>query len=106
MKLRERLALSFLPLLVVPFVAVTILQVDRTMHVMAASLVQTSTLVVGQIFEQIRTDLNSSPVNPAAALRDDPLLASLLRSSQAFGRGVVYSAVETIDGHLIAGSGF
>ena len=34
MKLRHRIVLIFLPMLLVPFVAVTILQVDRTMQVM------------------------------------------------------------------------
>jgi signal transduction histidine kinase len=104
MRLRQRLTLTFLLMLVVPFVAVTILQVDRTMNVMVADFAQTGDLVIGQIFEQIRTDLNRSQPNPIGALRADPLLAVLLRSSQAFGRGVVYSRVETLDGQAIAGS--
>src|SRR5437764_9126563 len=104
MKLRHRIVLIFLPMLLVPFVAVTILQVDRTMEVMIASLRAAGELVTGQVFEQIRTDLNNSAGNPAQTLSSDPLLTVLLRSSEAFGPGVVYSRIETLDGRAIAGS--
>jgi signal transduction histidine kinase len=105
MRLYRRLELGFVLLLVVPFVAVTILQVDRTIKVMVLDLEQTGDLLIGQIFEQIRTDLNHVQPDPVAALRTDPLLTALLRSSLAFGPGVVYTRLETPDGQAIAGLG-
>jgi signal transduction histidine kinase len=105
MRLRQRLALGFLLLLVVPFVAVTILQVDRTINVMVSDLERTGDLLIGQIFEQIRTDLNGVRSDPVAALRADSQLTALMRSSLAFGPGVVYARLETLDGQTIAGSG-
>jgi signal transduction histidine kinase len=105
MRLYRRLELGFLLLLVVPFVAVTILQVERTINVMVLDLEQTGDLLIGQIFEQVRTDLNQVQPDPVAALRADSLLAALLRSSLAFGPGVVYARLETPDGQPIAGLG-
>jgi len=105
MRLRQRLELTFLLLLVVPFVAATILQVDRTINVMVSDLERTGNLLIGQIFEQLRSDLNGSQPDPFAALRADSLLTALLRSSLAFGPGVVYARLETLDGQTIAGSG-
>ncbi|MBV8056255.1 MAG: hypothetical protein JO071_13555, partial [Deltaproteobacteria bacterium] len=105
MRLRQRLELGFLLLLVVPFVAVTILQVDRTINLMVLDLEQTGSLLIGQIFEQIRTDLNSARPDPIAALRADSLLMTLVQSSLAFGPGVVYARLETLDGQTIIGSG-
>lgn len=105
MRLRQRLELIFLLLLVVPFVAVTILQVDRNISVMVVDLERAGNLLIGQIFEQIRTDLNHPQADPIAALRADNALAGALGSSLAFGPGVVYARLETPDGHLILGSG-
>lgn len=105
MRLRQRLELGFLLLLVVPFVAVTILQVDRTINLMVSDLEQTGNLLIGQIFEQIRTDLNSARPDPMAALRADSQLTALMRSSLAFGRGVVYARLETLNEQTIAGLG-
>ncbi len=103
MRLRQRLEIIFLLLLVVPFVAVTVLQVDRTISVMVLDLQRTGDLVIGQIFEQIRADLNHPEQDPIAAMRADPLLKSFLGSSLAFAPGVVYARVETPDGHIISG---
>ncbi len=105
MRLYQRLELGFLLLLVVPFMAVTILQVDRTINVMVLDLERTGSLLIGQVFEQIRTDLSVTWPDPVAALRADPLLAALMRSSLAFAPGVVYVRLETLDGHVIAGQG-
>jgi signal transduction histidine kinase len=105
MRLRQRLKLGFLLLLVVPFVAVTILQVDRTINVMVSDLEQTGGLLIGQIFEHIRTDLSGARPDPVAALRADSQLTALVQSSLAFGHGVVYARLETLDGQTIAGSG-
>jgi signal transduction histidine kinase len=105
MRLRQRLELTFLLLLVVPFVAVTVLQVDRTISVMVSALERTGDLLIGQIFEHIRKELNGSQPDPVAALRADSLLAALLQSSFTFGPGVVYARLETLDGKVIAASG-
>src|SRR5437879_3187187 len=105
MRLRQRLELNFLLLLVVPFVAVTVLQVDRSIGVMVVDLERAGNLIVGLIFEHIRSDLKQSTADPIAALRTDALLDGALRSSWAFGPGVVYARLETPDGQLISGSG-
>jgi signal transduction histidine kinase len=103
MRLRHRFELTFLLLLVVPFVAVTMLQVDRSISVMVSELEGTGKLLIGQIFEQIKFDLKSSPPDPVAALRADSPLAGLIGSSSAFALGVVYARLETPDGQTIVG---
>jgi signal transduction histidine kinase len=105
MRLRQRLELIFLLLLVLPFVAVTILQVDRNINVMVLDLERAGNLIIGSIFEHIRIDLKQSKSDPIAALRADALLEGALRSSWAFGPGVVYARLEMPDGQLISGSG-
>jgi len=98
MDLRSRLATIFLVLLVFPFIAVSALQIDRTMRVMVDGLEESGRLIVNQVFEQIREGLAHSQGDPIAALRADAPLSALLESSQAFGTGVVYARVEGIDG--------
>jgi signal transduction histidine kinase len=105
MRLRQRLELGLLLILVVPFVAVTILQVDRTISVMVSDLEGTGNLLIGQIFEQITVDLQSARSDPVVALRADSPLNALMRSSWAFAHGVVYVRLETLDGKTILGSG-
>jgi signal transduction histidine kinase len=105
MKLRQRLELTFLLLLVVPFVAVTVLQVDRTINVMVSDLQLSGNLLIGQIFEHIRRDLNGAQADPFTALRADPQLTGLLSSSLAFAPGVVYARLETLNGQMIASAG-
>ena len=105
MRLRQRLELTFLLLLVVPFVAVTILEVDRAINLMVSDLERTGSLLIGQMFEQIRADLKGAQPDPLTALRADRLLPGLVRSSLAFAPGVVYSRLETLDGQAIAGLG-
>ena len=98
MELRAKLATIFLVLLVLPFIAVSAFQIDRTMRVMVEDLADSGRLIANQAFEQIREALAHSQGDPIAALRMDPALAALLDSSQAFGTGVVYARVEAIDG--------
>ena len=105
MRLRQRFELAFLLLLVVPFVAVTILQVDRMINVMVSDLEFTGNLLIGQIFEHIRADLNGFKPDPVAALRTDSSLTALMRTSLALGPGVVYARLETVDGERISGLG-
>jgi signal transduction histidine kinase len=98
MELRSKLATIFLVLLVLPFVAVSTFQIDRTMRVMVADLADSGQLIADQAFEQVRDALAHSQGDPVAAMRADTPLLALLDSSQAFGAGVVYARVEAIDG--------
>lgn len=98
MDLRAKLATIFLVLLVLPFVAVSAFQIDRTMHVMVDDLADSGRLIANQTFEQIRDALAHAHGDPVAAIRADSPLLALLDSSQAFGTGVVYARVEAIDG--------
>src|SRR5216683_174267 len=98
MDLRAKLAIALVILLVVPFVVVTTVQVDRTITVMAGDLADSDYVLINQTFEQIRTALSVQNGDPVALLRGDPRLQSFLRSSQAFGKGVVYVRVEKLDG--------
>jgi len=84
--------------LVVPFVVVTTVQVDRTMTVMAGDLADSGYVLINQTFEQIRTALSAQNGDPVTLLRGDLRLQSFLRSSQAFGKGVVYVRIEKLDG--------
>jgi PAS domain-containing protein len=98
MDLRAKLAIALLFLLVVPFVVVTTVQIDRTITVMAVDLADSGNVLINQAFEQIRTALSVQNGDPLALLPGDPRLQSFLRSSQAFGKGVVYVRIEKLDG--------
>ncbi len=98
MDLRAKLAAIFLLLLVLPFVAISAIQIDRTAAVMVGDLADSGDLLINQAFEQIRRVLTHTAGDPAAAMRADAALATLLESSQAFGKGVVYARIEALDG--------
>jgi signal transduction histidine kinase len=98
MDLRGKLATIFLVLLVLPFIAVSAFQIDRTMQVMVDDLAESGELIANQAFEQIREGLAHATGDPIAAIRADGPLQALLDSSEAFGSGVVYARVEAIDG--------
>jgi signal transduction histidine kinase len=98
MELRTKLATIFLILLVLPFVAVSAFQIDRTMRVMVQDLGDSGALIANQAFEQIRDALAHPQGDPVAVLHADAPLLALLDSSQAFGAGVVYARVERLDG--------
>jgi signal transduction histidine kinase/HAMP domain-containing protein len=104
MDLRARLATIFLVLLVLPFIAVSALQIDRTMRVMVDDLEESGRFFVNEAFEQIRDTLAHSQGDPITALRSDSALLRLLDSSQKFGTGVVYARVDEIDGNPILAS--
>jgi signal transduction histidine kinase len=104
MGIRTKLAIAFLPLLLVAILAATALEIGRTTRVMVQNLRDSGTLVVNQTFEQIRTTLDDNGGDPIANLRQSRGLATVLESAQAFGKGVVYSRIELPDGSLIAGT--
>src|SRR3984893_14538112 len=70
---------------------------------MVESLGDTGNMLVNQTFEQIRTALEHAQGDPAASLRQDRSLTAFLASSPAFGKGVVYARVVTLNGELVAG---
>src|SRR5277367_4369527 len=104
MDLRARLAIIFFVLLLLPFVAVSAFQINRTMRVMVDDLGESGELVANQAFEEIRRDLPHPDGDPVAAIHADASLQALLDSSEAFGSGVVYALVDGIDGKPIAAS--
>ena len=103
MYLRAKLVTVLLLLLVLPFVAVTTLQIDRTMTVMVENLADSGDLLINQGFEQIRAALAHPGGDPIALMRKDERLRDFLRSSQAFSKGVVYVRIEEPNGTPIAG---
>ena len=103
MGLRAKLATIFIPLLVAAVVAVSAAEVDHSADVMVDTLHDFGSIFISQTFEQIRTALAHAKGDPTQTLRDDAGLTALLASSQAFGKGVVYARIETLDGGFIAG---
>jgi len=103
MDLRAKLIAILLLLLVLPFVAVTTMQIDRTLSVMVENLSDSGELLINQGFEQIRAALAQPSSDPIKVLRDDGRLRNLVRSSQAFSKGVVYLRIEEPDGKPIVG---
>src|SRR5581483_2505920 len=105
MSLRAKFAAIFLVLLIVPIVAATVLQIDRTMAVMVDGLGDSAALLMAQAFEQMRAVPNLTTAEVAAAVRGDPAMRAFIDSSQAFGKGVVYVRVEKLDGTILLGAG-
>ena len=101
MYVRAKLVAVLLLLLVLPFIAVTTLEIDRTMTVMLANLADSGELLMNQGFEQIRAALAYPDNDPIAALRKDERLQSLLSSSRAFSKGVVYVRIDDLKGSPI-----
>jgi signal transduction histidine kinase len=105
MGLRTKIAAIFVPLLVLAVLAASAREANHAVGVMVESLGDSGNVLVNQTFEQIRTALDhSSQGDPVAVLRQDKALAALLASARAFGKGVVYARVVTLDGELLAGS--
>jgi signal transduction histidine kinase len=105
MGLRTKIAAIFVPLLLLAVLAVSATEANHAVGVMVEDLGDSGNVLVNETFEQIRTALALSPGDPVVALRQDKSLAALLSSSSAFGKGVVYARVVTLNGDLVAGSG-
>jgi signal transduction histidine kinase len=105
MGLRAKLTVGLLLLLVLPILAVSALEIDRTMTVMVGDLEQSGLFLINQTFEQIRDALSHSAAQPAAVLHHDERLRAFLDSSQALGKGVVYVRIEKLDGAVILDAG-
>lgn len=104
MGLRGKIAAIFVPLLVAAVLAVSATEINHAMRVMVDDLGDSGTVLINETFEQIRSALSNGRGDPVAMLRSDRALAAFLASSNAFGKGVVYVLVETLDGAPIAGT--
>lgn len=105
MGLRTKIAAIFVPLLVLAVLAVSASELNDATRVMVDSLGDSGNMLVNQTFEQIRTALEHAQGDPTASLRQDRSLTAFLASSPAFGKGVVYARVVTLNGDLVAGPG-
>lgn len=105
MGLRTKIAAIFVPLLLLAVLAVSATEANHAVGVMVEDLGDSGNVLVNETFEQIRTALALWQGDPVVALRQDKSLAALLSSSSAFGKGVVYARVVTLNGDLVAGSG-
>src|SRR5260370_1373955 len=105
MGLRTKIAAIFVPLLLLAVLAVSATEANHAVGVMVEDLGDSGNVLVNETFEQIRTALALSQGDPVVALRQDKSLAALLSSSSAFGKGVVYARVVTLNGDLVAGAG-
>lgn len=103
MSLRAKFAAVFLLLLIAPIIAVTALELDRTIAVMVEDLGDTASLLIDLAFEQVRGAAGGGGQDAITALRDSHPMRAFIGSAQAFGKGVVYLRVEKLDGTIIAG---
>jgi len=103
MSLRAKFAAVFLLLLIAPIIAVTALELDRTIAVMVDDLGDSASLLIDLTFEQIRAAADGASQDAIAALRGSHPLQAFIESAQAFGKGVVYLRIEKLDGTIIAG---
>ncbi len=104
MSLRAKFAAVFLLLLILPIIAVTALELDRTIAVMVEDLGDSASLLIDLTFEQLRAVPGAAAGQEAlAALHDNRPLQAFIESSQAFGKAVVYLRIEQLDGTIVAG---
>ena len=103
MSLRAKFAAVFLLLLIAPIIAVTALELDRTIAVMVEDLGDTASLLIDLAFEQVRDATSGGGQDAITAIRDSHPMRSFIESAQAFGKGIVYLRVEKLDGTIIAG---
>ncbi|HUY28544.1 MAG TPA: ATP-binding protein [Candidatus Binataceae bacterium] len=96
-RLRARFLIAFLLLQLLPTIAIAMFSLSYTIKNVIDAIADSGNLMTEQIYEQIRTTLEVSHTDPAAALRGDDALKSLLASTQAFGSAVVGASV--LDAH-------
>jgi len=111
MDLRVKLAIVLVLILVLPFIAVSTIQVERSMSAMVSNLGDAGTTLADEAFEQIRTALAgpAGAKTPSTAemrhtLAGSKPLQALLASSRAFGKAVIYARVDGSDGKPIVPS--
>ncbi|HVB78683.1 MAG TPA: HAMP domain-containing protein [Candidatus Binataceae bacterium] len=103
MGLRAKFAAVFLLLLVAPIIAVTALELDRTIAVMVEDLGDSAALLIDLTFEQVRAATAGGGQHVITAIGDSSSMRAFIESAQAFGKGVVYLRIEKLDGTIIAG---
>jgi signal transduction histidine kinase len=105
MGLRAKLPTTFLALLTTAIIAVSAIYLDRMLRLMAHGLVTSADRCSKEVFEQVRLALSDTgTTDPAAALRADDALKSVISSSLAFSEYVVYLRVVSIDGRDLVSS--
>lgn len=103
MGVRTKLAAAFVLLLGAAIFAVSLIEIDHVTYVMIDDLGDSGAMMVDQTFEQLKPVLARNAPDPLAAVRTDADLHAFLKSSQAFGRGVVYVRITDLSGATIAG---
>jgi signal transduction histidine kinase len=92
-RLRGRFLVAFLLLQLIPTIAIAMFSLSYTIKNVVNGIADSGNLMTEQIYQQIRTTLESSHLDPEAALKNDPALRALLASTQAFGWAVVRARV-------------
>jgi signal transduction histidine kinase len=98
MSLRAKLICSFLVVVLIVIVTVSVVEIRRTMTRNVNALGRSGDLLARQTFEQMRVALTHSDSDALKSLREDQALRAFLLSSRAFGTGVVSVRIETPDG--------
>jgi len=101
LSLRGKVVLVCFVLPVLAIFIVSALETGRATRLMVEDLETSGSLLVAQTFEQMRDVLQRDPRDPADALKNDPGLQALFRSSRAFGKGVSYVRLEDAAGQRI-----
>ncbi|HVA77283.1 MAG TPA: ATP-binding protein [Candidatus Binataceae bacterium] len=92
-RLRARFLVAFLLLQLIPTIAIAMFSLSYAIKNFVNGIADSGNLMTEQIYEQIRTTLEASHTDPAAALLSDAPLKALLASTQAFGWAVVSARV-------------
>ncbi len=103
MGFRGKLALVFASLLIFAVSAISVMEFERTTRLMVSNLGDTGVSLAKQVYEQMRDTFKQPQPDPIEALRNDPAIASTLKSASAFGKGVLYARIVGVDGSPIAG---
>ena len=92
-RLRGRFLVAFLLLQLLPTIAIAMFSLSYTIKNIVNGIADSGNLMTEQIYQQIRTTLENSHLDPETALKNDPALKALLASTQAFGWAVVRARV-------------
>lgn len=96
-RLRGRFLVAFLLLQLIPTIAIAMFSLSYTIKNVVNGIADSGNLMTQQIYQQIRTTLETSHSDATTALKSDLALKSLLSSTQAFGWAVVRARV--LDAH-------
>lgn len=102
MGLRAKLVWTFVSLLTLAIVLLSLAYLDWNLKLMARALVGSADRISKETFEQVRMALSSAPDDPQTALQSDRGLRAEMRSALAFEDYAVYIRVVGADGQLLA----